>query len=98
MADDLTPEQRHKNMQAIKSKDMTIELTLRKALWSKGIRYRKNCKALIGKPDIAIIKSLFSAIRNTGTVMIGKTETRGSSQTESIGFQRSNATWHAIKK
>lgn len=56
MADDLTPEQRHKNMQAIKSKDMTIELTLRKALWSKGIRYRKNCKALIGKPDIAIIK------------------------------------------
>lgn len=56
MADDLTPEQRHKNMQAIKSKDMTIELTLRKTLWSKGIRYRKNCKALIGKPDIAIIK------------------------------------------
>ena len=56
MADDLTPEQRRRNMQAIKSKDTTIELSLRKALWSKGIRYRKNCKTLIGKPDIAITK------------------------------------------
>lgn len=56
MADDLTPEQRRRNMQAIKSKDTTIELALRKALWSKGIRYRKNCKTLIGKPDIAITK------------------------------------------
>lgn len=56
MADDLTPEQRRKNMQAIKSKDTTIELALRKALWGKGIRYRKNCKTLIGKPDIAITK------------------------------------------
>ena len=56
MADDLTPEQRRKNMQAIKSKDTTIELALRKALWNKGIRYRKNCKTLIGKPDIAITK------------------------------------------
>lgn len=52
--DDLTPEQRRKNMQAIKSKDTTIELSLRKALWSEGIRYRKNYKKLPGKPDIAI--------------------------------------------
>ena len=56
MADDLTPEQRRRNMQAIKSKDTTIELALRKALWNKGIRYRKNCKTLMGKPDIAITK------------------------------------------
>ena len=56
MADDLTPEQRRRNMQAIKSKDTTIELALRKARWGKGIRYRKNCKTLIGKPDIAITK------------------------------------------
>lgn len=54
--DDLTPEQRRKNMQAIKSKDTTIELALRKALWHKGIRYRKNFKGLPGKPDIAITK------------------------------------------
>lgn len=56
MADDLTPEQRRKNMQAIRSKDTSIELRLRKALWEHGIRYRKNYKKLIGKPDIAITK------------------------------------------
>lgn len=54
--DDLTPEQRRKNMQAIKSKDTSIELLLRKALWQEGIRYRKNYKKLPGKPDIAITK------------------------------------------
>ncbi len=54
--DDLTPEQRRKNMRAIKSKDTTIELMLRKALWRKGIRYRKNYKLLPGKPDVAITK------------------------------------------
>lgn len=56
MADDLTPEQRRRNMQAIRSKDTTIELLLRKALWERGVRYRKNYKKLIGKPDIAIPK------------------------------------------
>lgn len=56
MADDLTKEQRRKNMQAIRSKDTEIELRLRKALWKRGIRYRKNYKNLIGKPDIAITK------------------------------------------
>lgn len=54
--DDLTPEQRRKNMQAIKSKDTHIELALRNALWHKGIRYRKNYKEMPGKPDIAITK------------------------------------------
>lgn len=56
MADDLTPEQRRKNMQAIRSQDTAIELRLRKALWEHGIRYRKNYKKLTGKPDIAITK------------------------------------------
>ena len=54
--DDLTPEQRKKNMRAIRSKDTTIELALRKALGQRGIRYRKNYKGLIGKPDIVITK------------------------------------------
>lgn len=54
--DDLTPEQRKKNMRAIRSKDTTIELALRKALWQRDIRYRKNYKGLIGKPDIVITK------------------------------------------
>lgn len=54
--DRLTPEQRHKNMKNIKSSDTKIEITLRKALWKKGYRYRKNYKKLPGKPDIAITK------------------------------------------
>ena len=56
MADVLTAEQRKKNMQHIKSKDTKIELLLRKALWKKGYRYRKNVKTLPGKPDIVISK------------------------------------------
>lgn len=54
--DNLTKEQRHKNMKAIKSKDTFIEIKLRKALWKRGIRYRKNYAKLAGKPDIAITK------------------------------------------
>lgn len=54
--DPLTKEQRRKNMQAIKSKDTSIEIILRKALWKQGIRYRKNYKKLPGKPDIVITK------------------------------------------
>lgn len=54
--DKLTPEQRHRNMQNIKSKDTSIECILRKALWAEGIRYRKNYGKLPGKPDIVITK------------------------------------------
>lgn len=49
-------EQRSKTMSHIRSKDTSIELALRKALWTKGYRYRKNYKALPGSPDIAITK------------------------------------------
>lgn len=54
MADRLTPEQRRKNMQRIGNKDSKIEITLRKALWNRGIRYRKNVKTIFGKPDLAM--------------------------------------------
>lgn len=45
-----------KNMQKIHSQDTSIELYLRKALWHKGYRYRKNYKALPGSPDIVLTK------------------------------------------
>lgn len=54
--DNHTPEQRHSNMSAVKSQNSKIEIVLRKALWNKGIRYRKNYKKLLGKPDIVITK------------------------------------------
>lgn len=56
MADNLTKEQRHKNMVNIKSKNTLIEIKLAKVLWQKGYRYRKNYTKLPGKPDIAITK------------------------------------------
>ena len=55
MVDKITPEQRRKNMQAIKSKSKMEDLVA-KALWKRNIRYRRNVKTLFGKPDIAIKK------------------------------------------
>ena len=54
--DNLTKAQRRKNMQHIRAKDTSIEVRLRKALWNKGYRYRKNYDKLPGKPDIALTK------------------------------------------
>ena len=53
--DVLTPEQRHRAMKAVHNKDTSIELALRRELWARGIRYRKNCKGVFGHPDIAFI-------------------------------------------
>ena len=55
MLDNHTPEQRHKNMTAVKSKGTKIEVLLQKELWHRGLRYRKNVKNIYGKPDIAFI-------------------------------------------
>lgn len=54
--DVLTKEQRKKNMQNIRAKDTKIEIILRKALWEKGYRYRKNYNKLPGTPDIVLPK------------------------------------------
>ena len=51
-----TSQQRRKNMQAVKSKDSKMELSLRKSLWDRGHRYRKNYVGVTGKPDIAFTK------------------------------------------
>lgn len=54
--DVLTKEQRRKNLQNIKATDTKIEIILRKALWKKGYRYRKNYNKLPGTPDIVLPK------------------------------------------
>lgn len=51
----VTP-QRKKTMSRIRGKESSIEIALRKALYHKGYRYRKNYKALVGSPDICITK------------------------------------------
>lgn len=45
-----------KIMKNVKSENTSIEVKLRKALWQRGYRYRKNYKALPGKPDIVLTK------------------------------------------
>ena len=44
-------------MSAVKQKDTEPELMLRKAIWARGLRFRKNYKVLIGKPDIVFTKA-----------------------------------------
>lgn len=44
-------------MKRIRGINTNPGITLRKALWSQGIRYRLNVKKLPGKPDIVILKS-----------------------------------------
>lgn len=56
MADTLSPEKRSWNMSRIRGKDTSIEVKVRKYLFSKGFRFRKNDKRLPGKPDVVLPK------------------------------------------
>lgn len=50
-----TPEQVSYVMKRVKSKDSKIELSIRKELWKRGLRYRKNYGKVFGHPDVAFI-------------------------------------------
>lgn len=95
-----TPEQIHYNMQRVKCKNTEIELRLRKELWSRGVRYRKNVSKITGKPDIAFIgkKLQCSVIANFGTDMIGKDKERQSKVTETFGFLKLKEISSEIRK
>lgn len=54
MTDHLTPEQRHKVMSHIRSRNTKPELKVRRWLWRHGYRYRLNVKSVPGKPDIVM--------------------------------------------
>lgn len=56
MPDRRSRDQRSWNMSQIKGKDTSIEIMVRKYLFSKGFRYRKNVDYLPGKPDIYLPK------------------------------------------
>lgn len=56
MSDVHSKEIRSKNMSAIKGKNTSPEMTVRKALFSQGFRYRLHVTALPGKPDIVLPK------------------------------------------
>ena len=56
MADNHTPEVRSRNMSHIRSANSKPEEKMRKYLFSKGFRYRKNDRRYPGKPDIVLPK------------------------------------------
>ena len=56
MADNKAPKDRSRNMSAIKSKDTKPEIYLRRRLFAKGFRYRKNVSSIQGHPDIYLAK------------------------------------------
>lgn len=56
MADNHSKEVRSLNMSHIRSKNSKPEELVRKYLFSKGFRYRKNVKTLPGCPDIVLPK------------------------------------------
>jgi len=51
-----TKEEISYTMSHIRSKDTSIEVRLRKALWKTGARFRKNVRGIVGTPDIAVKK------------------------------------------
>ena len=51
-----SPDVTSRIMRHIKGKDTKIELVLRKELWSRGFRYRKNVRGIPGTPDIVFKK------------------------------------------
>lgn len=54
--DRLTPQQRSKNMAAIRSTNTKAEIRLAKSLWHLGYRYRKNNRTVFGTPDLTFKK------------------------------------------
>ena len=56
MSDIFSTTKRSQIMAQVKSTETKPEIVLRKFLFSKGFRYRKNVKHLLGKPDIVLPK------------------------------------------
>lgn len=56
MVDTFSKDERSKIMRTVKSKKTSLESSVTKELWKRGVRYRTNVLDLFGKPDIAIKK------------------------------------------
>jgi DNA mismatch endonuclease (patch repair protein) len=55
MADNLTPEQRSYMMSRVRSTDTTPELAVRRLAHARGLRFRKHCAWLPGRPDLVFV-------------------------------------------
>ncbi len=57
MADQVSALQRSRIMARIKSRNTKPELTLRRALWKRGLRYRVDVSGLPGRPDVVFARA-----------------------------------------
>ena len=73
MVDKISKEKRSRNMAKIRNKDTSIELTVRKWLFAKGLRYRVNENKLPGCPDI-VLKKYKAIVFVNGCFWHGHTE------------------------
>ena len=88
--DDLTPEQRRKSMQAIRSTDTSIEIALRTAYGIVAFGIEKITNNYPANP-ISLsqsTESLYFVIRIIGMVMTGRIGIRESSQTAITGYPK----------
>jgi DNA mismatch endonuclease (patch repair protein) len=77
-------------MRAVKSKGSKIELILGKAMWAKGLRYRKNDGTVLGKPDFTFKKYKIAVFCDSefGTGKIGKLKNMNTNQTLNFGIKK----------
>lgn len=95
-----TTKKRSKLMFKIRAKEITPEIALRKALWKRGIRYRKNYGALPGTPAI-IIRKLHLVIFIDGEFWHRynwQEKKRKSKQTGNSGFPKLKEICKGIRK
>jgi DNA mismatch endonuclease (patch repair protein) len=55
--DNLTPAQRSRTMSLIRSKDTRPELTIRRLVHARGLRFRKHARQLPGQPDLVFVSA-----------------------------------------
>ena len=100
MADNLTAEQRKRNMSAIKSRHTKPEIIVRSIIHRLGFRFRLHDKKLPGKPDIVLPKkkksSSFTAVSGTSTTANAETSRR--KPTPNTGRTNDFATSKEIKQ
>ncbi|MGG3622225.1 very short patch repair endonuclease [Bacillus gobiensis] len=111
MADTINKEQRRKNMQAIRSVSKLEEI-VSKELWNQGIRFRRNVKDLIGKPDIAIKKykvvifidscfwhkcELHSRLPKTNTEFWAEKLQKNQKRDENVSNHYLDSGWHILR-
>lgn len=93
MADKISPEKRSWNMSRIHTKDTSIEVKVRKYLFSKGFRYRKMLllspeNPTLSFPSIMLLYSFMDAFGIDTKVALAHTFPR---HDKTIGFQNSSA-------